>query len=516
MKKTTHDLEQEIKKALPNDEYIAWATENRRVMRQKDRYYPSYHFRSPEQSMNDPNGLCFWQGYWHLFYQCYPNGKDGTHWGHAVSADLVKWFDLPPAISPGPEEGCWSGATYVDGNRVLAAYYGYQIGIMVAETSDPLLLNWTKITGKPVIPHEDADNPNPEFRAFDACIFKKDDLYYIFSGSANLHPVSGYRERNIFVFTSKDLIHWEYKKTLLDTSFGSYPHMDCACPYFMPIGKNGCRDILIHFSHHNGSQWQLGIFDKDNISFDPINGGAFNSNSWSCGGVHAPTAFPEGDDVVAIFDLCGINRNSDWSQLFGLPRRFSLYHDNNYLAQTPGVDLSSLHKKHYSVEETNLPTNEEVTILQVGSSATEIKAEFAAGDVPVIELRVLCSEDDREFTSIRLYRQRSRLMWERLDDLGWESAFETVAVLDTTFASESAGEISRPPESGTFPLDPSENFKLHIFTDNSTVEVFVNGKVCLSSRCCPQNSDPMFIKAKAIGKPATLLKLDAWDMDTIY
>ena len=83
-----------------------------------DRYRPAYHFVSPENMLNDPNGLCFWQGRWHLFYQAYPpdefpNPQDikkrRQHWGHAVSADLVHWRDLPYAIYPDIERMCFSG-----------------------------------------------------------------------------------------------------------------------------------------------------------------------------------------------------------------------------------------------------------------------------------------------------------------------------------------------------------------------------------------------------------------------
>ena len=68
-----------------------------------DKYRPVYHFVSPESTLNDPNGLCFWNGYWHLFYQAYPPEDRRQHWGHAISKDLVNWKDLPYAIYPGPE-----------------------------------------------------------------------------------------------------------------------------------------------------------------------------------------------------------------------------------------------------------------------------------------------------------------------------------------------------------------------------------------------------------------------------
>ena len=74
-----------------------------------DPHRPLYHFVSPENTLNDPNGLCFWQGRWHLFYQGYPPEDPRPHWGHAISDDLVHWRDLPYAIYPDPEECCFSG-----------------------------------------------------------------------------------------------------------------------------------------------------------------------------------------------------------------------------------------------------------------------------------------------------------------------------------------------------------------------------------------------------------------------
>jgi beta-fructofuranosidase len=54
--------------------------------------------------LNDPNGLCFWQGNWHLFYQTnQPEEPGRPHWGHAISTDLIHWRDLPHAIHPNPE-----------------------------------------------------------------------------------------------------------------------------------------------------------------------------------------------------------------------------------------------------------------------------------------------------------------------------------------------------------------------------------------------------------------------------
>jgi len=112
-----------------------------------DPFRPVFHYVNPEGNLNDPNGLCFWQGQWHLFYQAYPPEDKRQHWGHAVSKDLTHWRDLPLAIYPNPERACFSGAAFVEKERVIAMYHGLDVGNMIATSEDPLLLNWKKING---------------------------------------------------------------------------------------------------------------------------------------------------------------------------------------------------------------------------------------------------------------------------------------------------------------------------------------------------------------------------------
>jgi len=102
-----------------------------------DPHRPIYHFISPGIGMNDPNGLCFWQGQWHLFYQAFPPEDPRAHWGHAVSDDLIHWRDLPYAIAPDLEKECFSGATLVEHDRVIAMYHGTEAGNMIAIAMKP-------------------------------------------------------------------------------------------------------------------------------------------------------------------------------------------------------------------------------------------------------------------------------------------------------------------------------------------------------------------------------------------
>src|SRR5260221_2947753 len=172
---------EEQEKQLKKDPLMLRFVESRKKL-SKDPHRPIFHFVSPESSLNDPNGLTFWQGNWHLFYQGYPPEDRRQHWGHAVSEDLIHWHDLTYAIYPSPERAVFSGSALAEENRVIEIYQGTAVGNMVALSSDPLLLNWEKVTGKAVIPSKSATGFSQPYSVFDPCIWKKDGNYYSLSG----------------------------------------------------------------------------------------------------------------------------------------------------------------------------------------------------------------------------------------------------------------------------------------------------------------------------------------------
>ena len=164
------EIEEEQLKQLENNPLMQRLIVSRESYK-NDPHRPIYHYVNPESNLNDPNGLCFWNLRWHLFYQGYPPEDPRVHWGHAISDDLIHWRDLPYAIYPDPEESWLSGATLVEKNRVIAMYHGTKVGNMIATSSDPLLLNWEKLTNKPVIPISNPDGTPLPYRVFDPCIW---------------------------------------------------------------------------------------------------------------------------------------------------------------------------------------------------------------------------------------------------------------------------------------------------------------------------------------------------------
>ena len=93
----------------------------------KTPWRPLFHFHSPINWMNDPNGLIFKNDKFHVYYQYNPYGKEwgNIHWGHAISQDLVYWEHRPIAMAPEPElneKHCFSGCCVLYNNKPTFFY----------------------------------------------------------------------------------------------------------------------------------------------------------------------------------------------------------------------------------------------------------------------------------------------------------------------------------------------------------------------------------------------------------
>jgi len=496
-----------------------------------DRFRPIYHYVNPEGNLNDPNGLCFWNGYWHLFYQGYPPEDPRQHWGHAISKDLVYWRDLPYAIYPNPERAVFSGSTYVEKDRVIALYHGTMVGNIVAVSSDPLLLNWEKIA---IIPLKSVSGFSLPYSVFDPCIWEKDSIYYSLSANRTSTGPDNKPVRANSLFRSKDLIRWEYMHEFIENDRFTLIGDDGACPYFWPIGD---RYILNFFSHMSGGQYLLGDYDKKRDKFLATSGGKYNHGAVGPGGVHAPSAAPDGKGgLIIIFNMNPGRPAEGWNQIMTLPRRLTLI-SSDELGQEPAADMSSLHYDPKRIGPLRLPANKEIVLSEIKGSAMEINAEIDMMNSQVVELNVLRSPGKEEFTRVIIFKEKGLnqgLLYNNAPGTAMLPAdltaqytglksysqgtrlSQSLLTIESTHSSTLPDVRIRPPETAPFKLERGETVKLRVFIDKSIVEVFVNGKQSAAVRVYPGRNDSVGVSIKSLGQDAQLKSLNAWQMKSIY
>jgi fructan beta-fructosidase len=184
------------------------------LYREKDR--PQFHFTSRRGWHNDPNGLVFYKGEYHLFYQHNPLGWPWGNmtWGHAISTDLIHWKEMAPAIYPDKMGTEFSGSGVVDWNNTagfqqgdekpLVLIYTAAGGTSVWSEDQPFTQciaystdkgrTWTKYSGNPVLKHIIGNNRDPK-----ALWYEPDKKWVL----------ALFLEGNKFgLFTSKDLKSW--------------------------------------------------------------------------------------------------------------------------------------------------------------------------------------------------------------------------------------------------------------------------------------------------------------------
>ncbi|HOX58954.1 MAG TPA: glycoside hydrolase family 32 protein [Candidatus Paceibacterota bacterium] len=212
---------------------------------------PQFHFSSRRGWNNDPNGLVFYQGEYHLFYQHNPYGWEwgNMHWGHAVSPDLVHWTELPIALYP-RQFGDWvfSGSAVVDRANTAGFQTGKEAPLVAAYTStgrgeciaysNDRGRTWAEFSGNPVVRHEGRD---PRL---------------LWHGPTKRWVMAVYDEldgkRWIAFHTSADLKQWRLESRIE----GFYE-----CPDLFELPVDGKRREKLWVLTAASSEYRLGTFD---------------------------------------------------------------------------------------------------------------------------------------------------------------------------------------------------------------------------------------------------------------
>lgn len=213
---------------------------------------PRFHFTSHRGWLNDPNGLVYFQGEWHLFYQHNPYGWNwgNMHWGHAVSTDLLHWNELPTALYP-RQWGDWafSGSAVVDEQNTSGFKTGSEPPLVAAYTStgrgeciafsNNRGRTWTDYSENPVVRHNGRD-PKVIWHTS-----SKRWVMAVYDESPNV-------ERGISFYMSPNLKEWTFTSRIA----GFYE-----CPDLFPLAVDGKSENQQWVLYGADGKYLIGDFD---------------------------------------------------------------------------------------------------------------------------------------------------------------------------------------------------------------------------------------------------------------
>lgn len=453
-----------------------------------DAHRPRYHFMPPANWMNDPNGMIQWNGQYHLFYQHNPNGAfHGTiHWGHAVSRDLVHWEHLPVALTPTPggpdEDGCWSGCA-VDNNGVpTLVYTGIAPEVQCITTGSGDLLQWEK-AAQPVISARPDGLELTGFR--DPCVWREGDQWLMALG-AGIQDVGG----AVLLYQSPDLYHWDYLGPILTDDSGLTQEM-WECPSLFRLGDKWV--LFVSVTPRASVDYFVGTFDGR--KFWPETRARLDYGRY----FYAPQTLLDENGRRVMFGWIWEGRSDEaairagWSGLQSVPRILSLDAYNRLLVQ-PAEEMRQLRGAVYSLANIHL-TPDKPFVPNVRGDSLEIITEFERGTARQVGLQLFTSPDGDEHTTLTYDFVTSEL------------------ALDRSRASLADG-VDRDTQTAFLALDAGEPLRLHLFLDRSVIEIFANGRACLTSRVYPTRPDSLRLSFCAQGGDARL-RADIWQAQAI-
>lgn len=442
---------------------------------------PRFHFTAPQGWINDPNGLIYYQGQYHLFYQHNPHGCHwaSMHWGHAVSSDLLNWRHLPIALAPDAEYdahaegGVFSGSALEKDGRLHLFYTGCVPGRAAPQTQNMATsddgLHFHKYQGNPVVPESPLTQGRQNFR--DPKVFAHAGRFYMVVGCCEGNVESD-GDGKVLLFTSPDLYRWHFQ-TVLFSSNGAYGRMP-ECPDFFPMEDKWVLTFAPMYMP-DGSQtvWIAGDMDFTEGRFTPLCSGRMDYGP----DFYAPQSFEDNQGRrlgigwmsslpwMPWHESFGPTASEGWCGALSLPRQYHLNGEHR-LCALPIAEVDALRRQE--VRFTRLEVGQTPFLFTTGETGSfEIRLQFAPSEVASGNLRL-----------------------SLLGGSGADVELE-ISLTHGTLALHRAKNRFQPQMTAYAPLHvTSEAVNIRVIVDKSTIEVFVGeGEVCLSMNIYPQKGD---------------------------
>jgi fructan beta-fructosidase len=491
-----------------------------------ERYRPQFHFTPAANWMNDPNGLVFFAGEYHLFYQYNPFGNTWGHmsWGHAVSPDLVHWQYLPVAIPEVDGVMAFSGSAVVDWKNtsgfgrggeppLVAIYTGHRTdrpsqSQFLAYSTDRGR-TWTRYAGNPVLDISVADFRDPKV------FWYEPQQKWVMVLALSL-------EHKVLLYSSPDLKRWTPLSEFGPTgAVGGV--WECPDLFELPVDGDPQKTRWVLIVNLNpggvagGSGAQYFVGDFDGTRFRAEASGATAAAGAPDGGA---LWADYGKDFYAAVSWSDMPRTdgrrvwigwmnnwqygkdiptSPWRSAQSVPRELALRttRDGVRLVQRPVAEIQRLRGTGRRLGAQPIPVGSTPLAARgISGTALEIVAELEAGAASELGVKVRTGRNEE--TVIGVDPRAGRLFVDRTR----------------------SGEVSFHPDfpgrhAGPLPIE-NGRVRLRILVDRSSVEVFAgDGRTVITDQIFPDSASDG-VALYATGGPARLVTLEAWPLQSAW
>ena len=439
----------------------------------KEKYRPAYHFTPEYGWMNDPNGMVFLDGEYHLFYQYNPFGTvwGNMHWGHAVSTDLTSWTYLPVAIAPDSLGAIFSGSAVIDKNNT--AGFGKDAMIAIYTSAGKVQTQsiaystdkgrtFTKYDKNPVIANPDI----PDFR----------DPKVFWHKETNQWVMALATKQTITFYGSPNLKEWT-KLSEIGEGIGAHGGV-WECPDLFPMTYQGKTKWVLLVSinpggPNGGSATQYFIGDFDGKTFKPdalpyplwIDYGRDNyaGVTWS--------NIPEADGRT-IF----IGWMSNWDYANQVPSKY--FRSANTVPRELKLASNGNHMivTSYPVKEMNALKNDKINSPEDVTVENEYRIEKLLDENEgTYEIELTLTPNAAEIFGFSLENTKNEKVEVKFDKQVKQITMDRRSSGLTAFKDNFASEMKAP-------LTDRKDYRIRLLVDKASAELFVNeGETVMTS-----------------------------------
>ena len=468
-----------------------------------DFYRPSYHFTPLYGWMNDPNGMVYKDGEYHLYFQYNPYGSKwgNMHWGHAVSRDLVHWDHLDPAIARDTMGHIFSGSSVVDKNNT--AGYGKNAIIAIYTNNSTAhdevqCIAYSTDNGRTFTKYEG----NPVLRPFDGLKDFRDPKVFWYEKNKSWYMIVSADKETRF-YKSKNLKQWTYVSAF-GKGMGQQP-CQYECPDFFQLPVNGDKKNMKWVMTMNinpgcifgGSATEYFVGDFDGKKFTCPDAQDVKWLDYGKDHYATVTFSNTGDRVLAItwmsnWEYANITPFKQNRGANGLPRELKLYEKDGkyYISEDAAPEVKALRKVTHDLgNETVEDTKDMKGAAANMDGAFEIEADVtpSANGIAGIEI----SNNKRERTMIYFNMKNGKVVMDRtesgLTDFGKNSVPHDIELAWDKQREQEGKQPARIENAinykndfalatwGPLNLCEGKTYHVDIFVDKSSVELFVDG-----------------------------------------